>query len=179
MRSTLKRSTSRVQARLFFAVYPDDEVREQLVRVQADFAAHTARAVIPDNLHLTLAFLGNVPPERRECYAQAAGAVDVQPFCVTLDRFGYLGKRSSCCLEPSVISMELRGLYKQLQSAIAPCGYRSRREFHPHVTLFRKAAGLAAPERAPAVEWVVDRFFLVESVQQDDGVVYLPIEEFA
>ncbi len=177
-RITLKHSTSKARARLFFAARPDDEVRARLARVQAGIATQAARAVAPDNFHLTLAFLGETPPDVRECCAQAAGTVEIPVFSVTLDRLGYFDKRTLCWFGPSVIPMELRTLHKRLQRALAPCGYRDRREFRPHVTLFRKAAGLAVPDEVAAMEWRVDRFFLVESVQQEGGVVYVPLEEY-
>ena len=177
-RTTLKHSTGKPQARLFFAVYPDDDAREQLARVQTGFEAGTAHAVVSDNFHLTLAFLGEVPANAHECYAQAAGTVEGPQFSITLDRFGYFDKKPLCWFAPSVIPVELRALHKRLQRAIEPCGYHDRREFRPHVTLFRKAAGLAIPDEVPAVTLHVDRFFLVESVQKDDGVVYVPIEEY-
>ncbi len=177
-RTTIRRATSATRARLFFAVYPSDAVRERIAEVQARFDAGTARATAPDNFHLTLAFLGETAADERECFAQAAGAVEVPTFNVTLDRFRHFGKRSMYWLVPSVIPVELRALHKRLHRALAPCGYHDRREFRPHVTLFRKAAGLSAPGETPAIEWRVNRFFLVESVQKDGGVVYVPLEEY-
>ena len=179
MRTTIRHTTSKAQARLFFAVYPDDRVRGQLARVQAGFAAGTARAVPPDNFHLTLAFLGEVPANERECCAQAAGTVEIPRTSIMLDRFGCFGKPPLCWLGPTAIPMELRTLYKRLQRAIAPCGYHDRREFRPHVTLFRKASGLTVPDAGPPkIEMPVDRFFLVESVLRSNGAVYVPIEEY-
>ena len=156
----------------------DDSVREQLAWVQAAFEAHTARAVTSGNFHLTLAFLGEVPASARECYAQAAGMIEVPQFNVTLDRFGYFDKTPLCWFGPSVIPVGLRTLHKRLQRAIALYGYRDRCEFKPHVTLFRKATGLTVPDETSAVELNVDRFFLIESVQKKNSVVYVPIEEY-
>ena len=177
-RITIKHTTSAARARLFFAVYPSDAVRKRIAEAQAGFDAVEARATTPDNFHLTLAFLGETATDERECYAQAAGAVEMPAFAITLDRFKHFSKRSMCWLVPSAIPVELRALHKRLQRALAPCGYHDRREFRPHVTLFRKAAGLSLPDETPSVEWRVDRFFLVESVQKDGGVVYVPLEEY-
>ncbi len=178
MRTTIRHATSAERARLFFAVRPDNDARDLLAWVQAGFDAGGARAVMPDNFHLTLAFLGEVSAHRREYYAQAAGTVEIPGFSVALDRFGYFDRRAVCWLGPSVIPVALRTLHKRLQRALGPCGYHDRREFRPHVTLFRKAAGLPIPDETPSVELWVDRFFMVESVQQSDGVVYVPIEEY-
>ena len=178
MWTTLRHSTSKARPRLFFALRPDEDARERLAWAQTGFEARAAHPVSPDNFHLTLAFLGEVPARERDCYARAGGTVEIPRFRVTLDRFGCFSKKPLCWLGPSVIPEELRTLHKRLQRAITPCGYYERREFRPHVTLFRKAAGLEAPDKAPVIDLRVDRFFLVESVQKNSGVVYVPIEEY-
>jgi len=172
------RSNKQASSRLFFAACPDDRTRTRLVRVQAGFNAGSARAVAADNLHLTLAFLGQVPAAGRECYMHAAAMLEVPRIDITLDRFGYFGKRLLCWFGPSAVPAELQTWQRLLQAAIAPCGYRVRRRFKPHVTLFRNAGSLATPAQVPVVKWQMDRFFLLESVPRDNGVVYLPIEEY-
>jgi 2'-5' RNA ligase len=52
-------------ARLFFALWPDDAVRARLTGV-VDSLRRTVSGkwVKPDNLHITLAFLGDIESER-------------------------------------------------------------------------------------------------------------------
>ena len=164
---------------MFFAARPDDDARRQLAQVQATFDPDTARAVSPDNFHLTLAFLGEIPADERECCSLAAGAIEIPEFAVTLDRFGCFGRqRPLCWIGPTAIPVDLLTLHKRLHRALAVCGYHERRRFTPHVTLFRKAERLTAPDETPSIELRVDRFFLFESVRKDDDIVYVPIEEY-
>ncbi|WP_287719822.1 2'-5' RNA ligase family protein [Nitrosomonas sp.] len=47
--------------RLFFALWPQEEARKQLARLARRIADQCAgRCVRPENLHLTLAFIGEV-----------------------------------------------------------------------------------------------------------------------
>ena len=56
------------QCRLFLALQPPDQVRQELANVQLELrealSASTTRWTPPDQFHLTLKFLGNVPVER-------------------------------------------------------------------------------------------------------------------
>ena len=65
------------RARLFFALCPDEAVRQRLAELQAKFDAGAARPVPPANFHLTLAFLGTLARPEIDCYAHAAEAVVV------------------------------------------------------------------------------------------------------
>lgn len=53
--------------RLFFAIDLPAEIREQIIHWRAThFPPDAGRPVAADNLHLTLAFLGEVSAEKRE-----------------------------------------------------------------------------------------------------------------
>ena len=166
------------QKRLFFAIYPDSDVRKLLYEVQASFSTATAQIVPPNNLHLTLAFLGNTTAEQYECYLHAADTVTIPKFNVRLDQFGFFDKKQLCYLTPSVIPTELKKLHKNLKHTILRCGYHDRRKFKPHLTLFRKATKLIWPTEILEIKLHVDRFFLIESIQKSGGVIYIPREEY-
>ena len=52
-------------ARVFFALWPDADARVALAALAREIAARTkGRAPPAANLHMTLAFIGEVPPER-------------------------------------------------------------------------------------------------------------------
>ena len=164
--------------RLFFAIYPHRKVREKIIAIQAGFDIAAARPVPEENLHLTLAFLGEVAPGRYTCYTQAAAALPPTNFKLTLDRLGHFDKASLCWLAPSQPPEALFALQRRLKSAIAHCGYHDRRAFKPHVTLFRKASRLTRTGELPPVEWHVDGFVLMQSVQKNHRVNYLLLEEY-
>lgn len=134
-----------------------------------------ARAVAPENLHLTLAFLGNVPASGRACLEQAAGTIRCQPFELVLDRMGYFQRPQLFWLGPARMPEALLALVAALQQVQRRCvGEPEARPFRAHVTLARKVR--REPDlRAPAaLHWPVDRFSLVRSQTLPEGPVYRP-----
>ncbi len=76
--------------RLFFAISLPDELQQQLVRWRAEhFAEEAGRPVVAANLHLTLAFLGEVSAETSQ-HLQTLASRIVQPgFDLDLDDAGH------------------------------------------------------------------------------------------
>lgn len=104
------------------------------------------RWVEPDNLHLTLKFLGEVRPERLSDVEGAVARVasTTQPFTLVLEGFGAF----PTVRRPRVIWMgaeatpELRCLKQDLEWALADCGFEAEtRAFHPHLTFGRADPG--------------------------------------
>ena len=76
--------------RLFFALWPDEATREALRRATRTVLRHCGgKPVRPENFHITLAFLGNVPDEQLDAVLGAASGISLEPLTLTLDRFGY------------------------------------------------------------------------------------------
>ncbi len=107
------------------------------------------QAVAADNLHLTLAFLGEVSAEKR-ALAALAGRLRQPGFTLTLDDAGqwlrsrvvWLGTR-----QPPRGLLQLASMLRA-QAARSGC-YQSPQPFHPHITLWRDARR-AVPIPAPA-----------------------------
>ena len=75
------------QRRLFFALWPDAGVCRQLVALQREARAVAGgRAMKRETLHMTLAFLGNVPADRVSAVEEVAGALRGRAFDLELDR---------------------------------------------------------------------------------------------
>lgn len=100
------------------------------------------RWVDPDNLHVTLKFLGEVRPDRVETVEETLTRVaqGTAPFPLTLSGFGAF----PTIRRPRVIwlgveaSPELRCLKQDLEWALSDCGFDAEtRAFHPHLTLGR------------------------------------------
>jgi hypothetical protein len=74
--------------RLFFALWPTDEERSALARWRDTLPDLRGRLVPAGNLHMTLAFAGNVDGETRDCLEQRAAGVRAEPCVVDMDRLG-------------------------------------------------------------------------------------------
>jgi 2'-5' RNA ligase len=125
------------------------------------------------NLHLTLAFIGNVAAEQLACMRAAAAGVVAEPFELQLDRFGYWKRPRIAWLGCEQTPDALSELVASLNIALGDCGYQPEsRPFQGHVTLVRKAQGGEPPADFAALSWPVTDFCLVESVGGPDGVNY-------
>lgn len=152
--------------RLFFALSLPDTVRQQVVHWRAaSFAEDAGRPVAAANLHLTLAFLGDVSPEKQRALSALAGRIRQPGFTLRLDDAGqwlrsrvvWLGTR-----QPPRGLLQLANMLRA-QAARSGC-YQSPQPFHPHVTLLRDAASrVAIPP--PGFSWSlpVTEFALYQS----------------
>ena len=76
--------------RLFLAVNPGEKSRREILNIIDEMKAGTVRGNFtkPDNLHITLVFLGEIPPHRLEEIIGAMHQVNESPFSVRLSNVG-------------------------------------------------------------------------------------------
>lgn len=169
--------------RLFFALWPDAGVVEQLVRW-----AHLARdlcggrAMRADTLHLTLAFLGSIETDRIPALQELLAAQRWQGGSLTLDRIGQFRGPRIVWAGPSASPPWLETLHAALWRDLTRQGLVEPAEaFRPHVSLLRNAgpADLAALPAQPPITWHADRLVLVASMPRDSGSYYEVVGENA
>jgi len=145
------------------------------------------RATRRDTIHLTLAFLGNVPEVRLPELSIAAAAVCVDPFAISLDQLGFWSHNHLLWAGCQTSVAPLDELFGQLRLALTRAGFRvggEGRDFAPHVTLVRHVPESAAPSESrplPPIEplcWDSERFVLVRSTLSALGPAYRVIDEF-
>ena len=160
--------------RLFFALWPDDDVRAQLAHWSRELhSACEGRPTPPENLHVTLAFLGSIEDARIAEVERAAGEVAPRAISLVLDRPGYWKHNRIVWAGASAVPPELGALVAELRDALT----RSQividsKAFTSHVTLLRDAREPEAmPTLAPIV-WKPDGFALLQSVTLPRGSRY-------
>jgi len=166
-------TSDKEQLRLFFALWPDDDVRESLAKFNIELAQQcTGNPMRASNLHITLAFLGNVTKNRLDCLLPMAKAITFKPFEMTLNHLGIFNSSKIIWAgleeEPDALVKLAAALYK---GAIACDIQMDPRPFKPHLTLMRKANQLHELELNP-VHWQANDFCLVASVNKSDRVEY-------
>lgn len=159
-------------ARLFVALWPDQGVCDELVEnCNAWKWSAGATLMQPDMFHLTVRFIGPVPRNRLS-QLQAEVAVPVVsfiPFVLNLDG-AELWPHGIAVLRPRVTPTALLVLHGELGQALQRCGIPTEdREFRPHVTLARHAAGAVLPSSMPAINWRVKAYALAESTRAASG----------
>ena len=168
--------------RVFFALWPDAAAHATLSALSRDAAARAqGRAPVPENLHLTLAFLGEVAVPRI-ALLRAIGlgvASAVPPFTLTLDRAGAFRGTGIAWAGPSATPPELERLVRLLASALAEEGFPTEgRAFHPHVTLARRCGRRAGVAIAAPIAWRVERLTLNASETSPGGPRYRALADW-
>lgn len=173
MSSTAESAAAETRQRLFFALWPPDELRPALSALARAHVPPRARAVPAGNLHITLAFVGSVTAATRACLEQAAATVAGEACELALDRIGAWPGPGILWLAPAATPPALRQLATDLQQALRPCGYLPEaRAYQPHVTLARKLKGRFPAVAVPPLHWRVGDFVLVESLTRPAGPCY-------
>lgn len=151
--------------RLFFALWPDDEVRTALSRSAMGLLGKQAPRVADANLHLTLAFAGAVTAAVRQCLQAAAADIRCPAFRLRIDAAGHWPKPRIFWMAPSAIPPALWSLAGSLRTALAACGLQTEtRPYQPHITLSRNIKRAPLALQPDPVEWSIRRFCLLESV---------------
>ncbi len=162
--------------RLFFALWPDPEVRSQLASASHQWAR---RPVAEANLHMTLAFLGARTEQEQHCFCEAVSIIECEPFELQLDYLGGRAKSGIQWLAASRIPEALPELVSSLNAALELCGYQpEQRRFLPHITLARKVKKPLIKAGLEAIHWPVRDFVLVESLPVEGGVRYEVLERW-
>jgi 2'-5' RNA ligase len=166
--------------RLFFALWPSDEVRAQIAadagRMIEDGGAPTVPAI---NYHITLAFLGFVSASSLPDIVAAMRNVRFLPCEITLDHTGYWPRSRIAWLAPNDYPLVLSALVDDLWNKLAGLGFRTEaRQYRPHVSLCRNVSGGLAMRLKVPVVWPVSSFVLAESNPSAEGPVYTVLEHF-
>ncbi|KON79659.1 RNA 2',3'-cyclic phosphodiesterase [Azoarcus sp. PA01] len=167
-------------SRVFFALWPDARVAKRLDELGAEAHAECAgRRTRCETLHLTLAFIGDVSPQRLAELIAVGNDVEATSFTLRLDLLGGWRHNRIVWAGAQSCPAPLTGLVERLNGALEAAGFAvERRPFAPHVTLLRKAHAQVSTRCVDPIDWPVDSFVLVESVQSSAGAHYRTLREW-
>ncbi len=158
----------------FFALWPDEATAKKLYQI--------GQLILPDNqqrlidwtrLHITLVYLGKVEPELLERAKQIAGQIQAAPFRLKVDQAKQWRRAKLLWLGEQTENVPLQRLFAELQLKLATLGFKPEaRQFKPHISIARKYNRPQLSVQFEAVEWWVDRFYLVKSINLGNHSVY-------
>jgi len=149
---------------LFFALWPDETVRSSLVRVQQSCSGSDGRMHHPEDLHMTLVFLGGVLSEQIPCVRDVANSLAAEPFSLELVRTGFWKRPRILWCGPERTPEPLQQLVHELQIGLTRCGFEpEKRTYKPHVTLARKASATPTQLLHEPIIWQPREFVLAGS----------------
>jgi 2'-5' RNA ligase len=174
-------------ARLFVAIRPPAAVREALLGTMGGIDG--ARWQDDEQLHLTLAFAGDVDGARANDLVDALAEIESAPFTHAIVGVGHFEHKGavSAVWAPVTASEPLAQLQHRVERACRRAGIETdRRAYRPHITLARlpRSAGpiggwLANHGTLRAGPWEVAGFTLYRSHLRHEGSLYAPIVEYA
>ena len=175
-------------ARVFFALWPSHAVAVALADIASEAAGrYGGRATRVETIHLTLAFIGEVPEASLPLLCDMAGTLNVPPFALSIDRLGFWSHNRLLWAGCSKTPAALTALVGELQQTLVAAGFvvdRAERRFSPHVTLVRKIPLTVAPSaddplaKIAPLNWPCSRWVLVRSRLTEAGSSYQAIAEF-
>ncbi len=99
----------------------------------------TARWIAPENMHITLRFLGDVSHYEADDFARRIAEIPTEPFELTIKGVGHFGtKRANTLWARIEPSKALAQLHKAHEKCAIEAGLEPEpRKFTPHITLAR------------------------------------------
>ena len=156
--------------RLFIAIRLSEELKTALTDAQHAMAAQGIRGNYSpeENLHLTLAFIGDYPDAQP--VLDALSTLRFAPFALELDGIGCFGDLWWAGLRDSV---PLAAVARRVRRALAASDIPfDRKRFSPHITLIRKASKDAAGIPIRSASMTVETISLMRSERGRKGMIY-------
>jgi 2'-5' RNA ligase len=165
--------------RLFVALNFNDDTRARLVALAGNLVGELGPrgggSFVPqENLHLTLAFLGECGAAQVSAAKAALDAVEFGPIDVMFGLVGRFRREGGDVWWVGVDeSVSLMDLQRNLANALAANGFApDGRRFRPHVTLARRVPAEPVPWSLEPFGETVRRMELMESKHVEDRLTY-------
>jgi 2'-5' RNA ligase len=149
--------------RVFVAVKIGEGIRQKLAALQNSLPSSAAglKLVEPDNIHLTLKFLGEVPLEKTGQITQAIvdGVSGLQKFNAYMKGVGaFPGLNQVRVIWAGVTDGQDQfiELQRRIDAALQPLGFELEKGFHPHATIAR-------------VKFIKDKAKLLSFIKEKSG----------
>ena len=160
--------------RVFLAVQPSDNIRNALIKIMHETKklGLGGNYVPAQNLHMTLAFIGEV--DDTEGIKAAMQAVPLEQYRLSLDGHGYFGDLLYVGVKGN---QKIKKYVSDLRKELGNQGVSyDRSKFEPHITIIRKVTGRRPQSLTiPKEEMTVKKVSLMKSEQKNGKTVYKEI----
>jgi len=165
--------------RLFIAINLNDETKNALIALRDELRSRAERGGFShqENLHLTLAFLGECSAKQADFAATVMDSINFEPFDMLVERVGRFGRGSEAVWWAGIReSNPLIELQRSLTGGLAAAGFAlDTKKFSPHITLGRRVVTDCDPWRIEAFGETVRKIDLMKSERIDGELTYTMI----
>ncbi len=124
--------------RLFVSVELPELIKSKLASLSDEFPSDSITPVRPENMHLTLKFIGEVPLAAIANIEQKLQLIEFDSFSLSLKSVGVFPNENYVrVVWVGCESEELVSLAKKINKALADIGKKDDREFSAHLTIAR------------------------------------------
>ena len=162
-----------VDMRLFIAIRLSGDLKKEITGTMHELKKLGVKGsyVPTDNLHLTLAFIGET--SESEKVKNALSTVEWKSFRLSLSEIGNFG---DILWIGAKGNQGLSGAARNVREALDHAGIEyDRKKFLPHITLIRKVSGSWQHVKAPKKEMMVKSISLMKSEVKDGKRIYTEI----
>ena len=165
--------------RLFVAINLNEATRSALASLQEELreSAIRGRFSTRENLHLTLAFLGECDSIQTAAACAAMDAQSFAPFSLEINRLGCFRREGGEIWWAGAVASEpLLALQQDLAKSLRAAGFRlEERQFRPHITLAREVVAPEKERTVPPFSETVTRIDLMKSERIGGKLMYTAI----
>ncbi len=164
--------TDDVLTRYYFALRPAADLRKKLMRVADSLTLQSGVVLPPDQLHITLAHVGDVRAPRLVDLRRAAAELAFERVELELTRIEYWPEVKLAALVCDRRPEGLLRFVRTLHTALKRLGVIHHDfEYHPHVTLAEEVNEDVSLALSRPIYWRADHFVLVEARSDIYGAV--------
>lgn len=151
--------------RLFFAVLPPVDVRDGIAATALRLALEAGSALVPpDNYHMTLAFVGEVPAAQLATVREVGDSQHSCSFTVRFDAYEYWPEAAVLVAAAREIPSSLARLWERIHAGLASHQLAPKSGLlRPHVTIARKVSQAPVLQAMSAFAWKAQTFSLMQS----------------
>jgi RNA 2',3'-cyclic 3'-phosphodiesterase len=164
--------------RCFLAAWPDASARSRCAELTEALRPRSdhGRVMRAENLHLTLAFIGDLPDEAGTRVATACAQMPPLRCDWQLDAIGFFA-RSRVLWAGGAVTRELDVIADAARALLDGLGVDyDRKPFVPHVTLLRDVRRFDGPrDITPPIPWPIREVGLYRSGRDDKGARYFRV----
>ena len=165
--------------RLFIAINFNDATRSRLVSLRDELhkASSRGRFTHTENLHLTLAFLGECNEQQAASAVTAMDTTSSEPFELSIDRMGHFKRNGSdiwwagVCENKTLLELQ-QNLTNRLLENRLEC---DKRKYSPHITLGREIIMQVQPRQIEPFGEMVTCIELMKSERVGGKLTYTAI----
>ncbi|MBN1502498.1 RNA 2',3'-cyclic phosphodiesterase [Candidatus Woesearchaeota archaeon] len=177
--------------RLFLAIKPDEKTIEQIGKLQEEIDTDLSeiRLLKPEQIHLTLKFLGEVDNNKLVKVIDCLNRIRFTEFSLELNGVGVFPDEAFIRIIWVGLghNRELLLLQEQIDNGLHKIGFARDRKFHPHITIARvkflkeKVAFLKNIRQllTPNTSFIADKIILYKSTLTKQGPLYNAVKSFS